>query len=62
LIKPFADKSTLTQSVLFFVRPGRAIATDPHAHDKLANVGQIAFDFGQFWFKGQKMGTGGRWL
>jgi glutathione-independent formaldehyde dehydrogenase len=30
----------------------------PHAEDKLAKKGQIDFDFGKFWFKGQKMGTG----
>ncbi len=30
----------------------------PGADDKLAKKGQIAFDFGKFWFKGQKQGTG----
>jgi len=24
----------------------------------LAKIGQIAFDFGKFWFKGQRIGTG----
>ncbi|MDB5761441.1 MAG: zinc-binding dehydrogenase family protein [Herminiimonas sp.] len=31
---------------------------DPGAKDKLAKHGQIAFDFGQFFTKGQHMGTG----
>ena len=37
---------------------GVFIPKDPHAEDTLAKKGQIAFDFGKFWFKGQKMGTG----
>lgn len=37
---------------------GVFIPTDPGAADDLAKKGQIAFDFGKFWFKGQKMGTG----
>jgi threonine dehydrogenase-like Zn-dependent dehydrogenase len=37
---------------------GVFIPRDPGAHDKLAKKGQIAFDFGQFWFKGQKVATG----
>ena len=37
---------------------GVFIPQDPGAEDKLAQKGQIAFDFGKFWFKGQKMGTG----
>jgi threonine dehydrogenase-like Zn-dependent dehydrogenase len=31
---------------------------DPGAKDKLEKRGQLAFDFGSFWFKGQSMGTG----
>lgn len=31
---------------------------DPGAKDALAKKGQIAFDFGQFWLKGLKVGTG----
>jgi glutathione-independent formaldehyde dehydrogenase len=31
---------------------------DPQAVDKLARQGQIAFDFGEFWGKGLRMGTG----
>ena len=37
---------------------GVFIPKDPGAEDELAKKGQIAFDFGKFWFKGQKMGTG----
>ena len=37
---------------------GVFIPTDPGAADARAKKGQIAFDFGKFWFKGQKMGTG----
>ncbi len=37
---------------------GVFIPKDPEADDKLAKIGQIAFDFGKFWVKGQKMGTG----
>ena len=31
---------------------------DPGGPDELAQQGEIAFDFGKFWFKGQTMGTG----
>jgi len=37
---------------------GVFIPKDPKAENDLAKKGQIAFDFGKFWFKGQKMGTG----
>jgi glutathione-independent formaldehyde dehydrogenase len=37
---------------------GVFIPQDPEAEDKLAKKGQIAFDFGKFWFKGMKIGTG----
>ena len=37
---------------------GVFVPQDPGAEDKLAKHGQIAFDFGKFWFKGMKMGTG----
>ena len=37
---------------------GVFIAEDPNAQDKLAKKGQIAFDFGQFWLKGQRIATG----
>lgn len=48
-----AVKATGTLGII-----GVYIPEDPHAADKLAKHGQIAFDFGKFWFKGQKMGTG----
>ncbi len=37
---------------------GVFVPADPGAEDKLAQQGHIAFDFGKFWSKGQKMGTG----
>lgn len=37
---------------------GVFIAKDPGAGDELAKNGQIAFDFGQMWMKGQRIGTG----
>jgi len=37
---------------------GVFVPEDPQAGDKLEKRGQIAFDFGQFWFKGLSMGTG----
>lgn len=37
---------------------GVFIPKDPGAADGLAKNGEIAFDFGKFWFKGQKIGTG----
>ena len=37
---------------------GVFIPKDPHAEDKLQKKGQMAFDFGKFWFKGQQIGTG----
>jgi glutathione-independent formaldehyde dehydrogenase len=37
---------------------GVFVPQDPGAEDKLAKQGEIAFDMGKFWFKGQKMGTG----
>ena len=37
---------------------GVFVPKDPGASDDLAKKGQIAFDFGKFWFKGQKIGTG----
>jgi threonine dehydrogenase-like Zn-dependent dehydrogenase len=37
---------------------GVFVPEDPGAKDKLERRGQMAFDFGQFWFKGQSMGTG----
>ena len=37
---------------------GVFVSEDPKAADKLAKKGQIAFDFGEFFEKGQHMGTG----
>ncbi len=37
---------------------GVFVAQDPHADDKLAKKGQIAFDFGKLWMKGQRVATG----
>ena len=37
---------------------GVYIPQDPGGPDDLAKNGQVAFDFGMFWFKGQHMGTG----
>jgi threonine dehydrogenase-like Zn-dependent dehydrogenase len=37
---------------------GVFVPEDPNAKDRLERRGQMAFDFGAFWFKGQSMGTG----
>lgn len=37
---------------------GVFVPQDPGGADALAKEGQVAFDFGMMWFKGQKMGTG----
>jgi len=37
---------------------GVFVPEDPRASDKLEREGQMAFDFGLFWSKGQRMGTG----
>lgn len=37
---------------------GVFLPEDPNADNKLEKRGQLAFDFGQFWFKGQSIGTG----
>lgn len=37
---------------------GVFVPKDPGAKDSLAKKGEIAFDLGNFWFKGQKMATG----
>jgi glutathione-independent formaldehyde dehydrogenase len=48
-----AVKATGTLGVV-----GVFVPMDPKAADAHAKIGQIAFDFGKFWFKGMKMGTG----
>jgi glutathione-independent formaldehyde dehydrogenase len=59
--QPNMTLNNLVQSV----RPTGAIGVvgifvpeDPKSPDKLGKKGMIAFDIGQFWFKGQKMATG----
>ena len=37
---------------------GIFLPKDPGGADKLAKQGEIAFDIGLFWFKGQSIGTG----
>ncbi|WP_029528145.1 glutathione-independent formaldehyde dehydrogenase [Polaromonas glacialis] len=37
---------------------GVFVPEDPGSKEKLQKRGQMAFDFGQFWIKGQRMGTG----
>ena len=37
---------------------GVFLPQDPGSKDALAKEGKMAFDFGNFWFKGQKIGTG----
>ena len=37
---------------------GVFVPEDPNSPDDLGKEGKVAFDFGMFWFKGQKMGTG----
>jgi glutathione-independent formaldehyde dehydrogenase len=37
---------------------GIFLPRDPGAPDNLAKEGEIAFDMGLFWFKGQSVGTG----
>lgn len=37
---------------------GVFVPEDPKAHDKLAKKGKLAFDFGEFWTKGQTIRTG----
>ncbi|WP_431219284.1 glutathione-independent formaldehyde dehydrogenase [Leifsonia xyli] len=37
---------------------GVYIPQDPGASDELAKQGEVVFDYGQFWFRGQTMGSG----
>jgi threonine dehydrogenase-like Zn-dependent dehydrogenase len=37
---------------------GVFIPQDPKGHDELSKKGEIVFDWGLFWFKGQRVGTG----
>ncbi|SOC87886.1 glutathione-independent formaldehyde dehydrogenase [Curtobacterium sp. 314Chir4.1] len=58
---PNETLNRLVQSVRFTGRIGVVgvfVPQDPGGPDELAKSGQVAFDFGQFWFRGQTMGTG----
>ena len=51
----------LVKAVKFTGRIGTVgvfVPQDPGGSDELAKNGQVAFDFGMFWFKGQHMGSG----
>ena len=51
----------LVQSVRFTGTIGVVgvyIPQDPGGPDDLAKQGQVAFDYGEFWFRGQTMGSG----
>ncbi|MEX0153054.1 glutathione-independent formaldehyde dehydrogenase [Microbacterium sp. LMI1-1-1.1] len=37
---------------------GVFVPQDPGGPDELAKQGKVAFDFGEFWFRGQKLGSG----
>ena len=37
---------------------GVYVPQDPGGSDRFAKQGEVVFDFGLFWFKGQRMGTG----
>jgi len=58
---PNETLNRLVRSVRFTGRIGVVgvfVPQDPGGPDELAKSGQVAFDFGQFWFRGQTMGTG----
>lgn len=58
---PNLTMNNLVQAVKFTGRIGCVgvfVPQDPNAPDKLQRRGQMAFDFGMFWFKGQQLGTG----
>lgn len=51
----------LVKSVRFTGRIGSIgvfVPQDPGASDELAKQGQVAFDYGMYWFKGQHIGSG----
>jgi glutathione-independent formaldehyde dehydrogenase len=59
--QPNLTLNNLVQSVRFTGGIGVVgvfVPEDPGASDDLAKQGQVAFAFGQFWFKGQSMGSG----
>lgn len=58
---PNLTLNNLVHSVKFTGRIGAVgvfVPMDPNGKDKLQKRGQIAFDYGMFWFKGQQIGTG----
>jgi glutathione-independent formaldehyde dehydrogenase len=58
---PNATLNDLVKSVKFTGKIGTVgvfVPNDPNAKDDLAKKGEVVFDFGLFWFKGQAMGTG----
>ena len=58
---PNATLNKLVRSVRFTGTIGVVgvyVPADPGGPDELAQHGEVAFDFGLFWFKGQAMGTG----
>jgi glutathione-independent formaldehyde dehydrogenase len=58
---PNATLNDLVQSVRFTGSIGVVgvyVPADPGGPDDLARRGEVAFDYGMFWFKGQRMGTG----
>ena len=58
---PNLTMNNLVNAVKFTGRIGAVgvfVPQDPNAKDKLQRRGQVAFDYGMFWFKGQTLGTG----
>jgi len=58
---PNQTLNELVDSVKFTGRLGVVgvwVPLDPGASDDLARHGEVIFDYGKFWFKGQQMGTG----
>ena len=58
---PNATLNNLVKSVRFTGSIGVVgvyVPQDPGGPDELAKHGEVAFDYGLFWFKGQRMGTG----
>jgi threonine dehydrogenase-like Zn-dependent dehydrogenase len=58
---PNAALNNLVRSVRFSGSIGVVgvyVPADPGGPDGLARRGEVAFDFGLYWFKGHRMGTG----
>ncbi|MEV8214124.1 glutathione-independent formaldehyde dehydrogenase [Leifsonia sp. NPDC077715] len=58
---PNITLNRLVQSVRFTGTIGVVgvyVPQDPGASDELAKQGEVAFDFGEFWFRGQTIGSG----